>query len=167
MERFIKINKQSFHSSSFASLDIQYNSFEKFLERYHRKFNLADFDKIFTVSVRDEADALWLAMNAKLKSIKYYEDGVAKDIVVSTPKQRGRPVNTIYSETDDKSFTVNQYKKYAGKELQKTHLTKTKIVEAGFLTKAELKKHIAAGILKVVKHGNKSLISREAIHKLL
>lgn len=166
-EVFIKIDPVSFTKSDFKNTDTNFRSLEKFLERENRSFEVDDFEKVITVQVKDEVDALRLSDNAGLSKVTYCSDKADIELNITTPKKLGRPKNTVYIKSLDKGMTVNQFKKHTLSELQKTHITKSQIIKAKLLTKSTLEKNIANGTLKGISHSNKIFIDREKVFKLM
>ena len=164
---FIKVTESSFSLVGFKNLDTKFRSFEKFLERESRSFDVDDVGKTITINVTDEIDARRLSENADLSRVAYFSDAGEVELNIAAPKKLGRPKNTVYMKSLDKGMTVNQFKKHTLSELQKTHITKSQIIKAKLLTKTALEKNLTNGVLKAVPHSNKIFIDREEVFKLM
>lgn len=163
----IEITFKSFYQSLIRDREAQFRSTEKQLEKLHRVFTVTNYLKLITVEVQDKTDAIQLAGTLGLQSITYSEAGILNEIPIKAPKKSGRLSSVVHVEGVKRGMTINSYRKYTGKELQKTHLTKSQVIKAKLLTKTQLDKNLASGKLKVVTHGNKIFIDREEVFKLM
>lgn len=164
---FIEITLQSLKPKFTKSVDTQFRSVEKELEKLKRDYSINDFSKVVTVTVIDKVDAILLSERLGLEDVRYSENGVMITIQIKPVKKLGRPKNIVRVSWFDKDMTLRQVTKFTLKELQKTHFLKSQIFKAKLLTKTQLEKYIADGSLQEVNHGNKIFIDRESVLKLM
>lgn len=167
MKNFIKITYTSLRPFFHRDSEVQFRSLEKYLEKLSRDYNVDDDTETITVLVQNKDDAIVLANKLELANVTYSEGGVLSEIKVKAPKKSGRPKNTVRVSGVEKGMTAKQFCAYSIKELQKTHVTKSQIIQAKILTKTQLDKYITDGTLSTVNITDKIFLDREAVFKLM
>lgn len=159
-KQYIRILSSDFlERYSFSSRDRQFRSFEKYLEKNGREYNIDE--KEYIIYVEDKADAISLGLYFKLDHLEYY-DGL-ECVILELPRKKnrgGRSRNIVVDKVSGNSMSLGQFKKQSQEEIHINFLASSEVIKRKIMTKKELMTAISDGKLKPVCVGSKDYINR-------